>query len=131
RFIAIDGGKLDLVTNSGLGSLRYKVTFKGPGGHSWGAFGTVSPAFAMGDAIARLGQLKVPKNPKVSYNVGVVSGGTSVNSIPFEVAMEVDMRSVSPEELRKVDAQFKTIVEQAVAEENTARKTTFGSITAE
>ena len=96
RFITVDGGNLDLISNSGLGSLRYRVTFKGPGGHSWGAFGNVSPAFAMGDAIARLGQLVVPKKPKVSYNVGIVSGGTSVNSIPFEMAMEIDMRAVDP-----------------------------------
>jgi tripeptide aminopeptidase len=91
RFITIDGINLDIVTNGGLGSRRYKVTFRGPGGHSWGAFGLVNPAFAMGNAIAKFGQLKVPKNPKVSYNVGIVSGGTSVNSIPFEVAMEVEI----------------------------------------
>jgi acetylornithine deacetylase/succinyl-diaminopimelate desuccinylase-like protein len=131
RFITIDGRSNDFITNGALGSIRYRVTFKGPGGHSWGAFGQVSPAFAMGNAIAKLGRLEVPKKPKVSYNVGVVSGGTSVNSIPFEVAMEVDMRSVSPEELKKVDAQFRRIVEEAVQEENAARKTTFGQITAE
>jgi tripeptide aminopeptidase len=131
RFITVDGGNLDIVTNGGLGSLRYRVTFKGPGGHSWGAFGQVSPAFAMGNAIAKFGQVVVPKQPKVSYNVGVVSGGTSVNSIPFEVAMEVDMRSVSPVELRKIDAEFKRIVAAAVEEENATRATTFGRITYE
>ncbi len=129
RFITIDGGNLDIVTNSGLGSLRYKVTFKGPGGHSWGAFGTVSPAFAMGDAIARLGQLKVPKSPKVSYNVGIVSGGTSVNSIPFEVAMEIDMRAVDPAALKDIDAKFKKIVAEAVDAENATRSTANGKIT--
>ena len=131
RFITVDGGNLDIVTNGALGSLRYKVVFKGPGGHSWGAFGQVNPAFAMGNAIARLGKVVVPKRPKVSYNVGVLSGGTSVNSIPFEVAMEVDMRSASPEELRKIDAEFKRIVAEAVDEENAARQTTFGRITYE
>lgn len=131
RFITVDGGNLDIVTNSGLGSLRYKVTFKGPGGHSWGAFGTVSPAFAMGDAIARMGQLKVAKSPKVSYNVGIVSGGTSVNSIPFEVAMEVDMRAVDPAALKDIDATFKKIVADAVDAENAARSTTNGKITFE
>ena len=85
----------------------------------------------MGNAIAKLGQVVVPKQPKVSYNVGVVSGGTSVNSIPFEVAMEVDMRSVSPVELRKIDAELKRIVAAAVDEENAARATTFGRITYE
>jgi tripeptide aminopeptidase len=131
RFISVDGGNLDIVTNSGLGSLRYKVIFKGPGGHSWGAFGNVSPAFAMGDAMARLGQLKVPKSPKVSYNVGVVSGGTSVNSIPFETAMEIDMRAVSPAALKDIDAQFKKIVADAVAAENATRSTVNGKITAD
>ena len=60
------------------------------------------------------GYTVVPKDPKVSYNVGVVSGGTSVNSIPFEVSMEIDMRSKSPAELKKVDAQFQRIVAEAV-----------------
>ena len=131
RFITVDGTSNDVVTNGALGSLRYRVTFKGPGGHSWGAFGQVSPAFAMGNAIAQLGKLVVPRSPKVSYNVGVVTGGTSVNSIPFEVAMEVDMRSTAPEELKNVDARFKEIVAAAVAEENAARATTFGRITVE
>ena len=131
RYVTIDGRSNDMITNGALGSIRYRVTFKGPGGHSWGAFGQVSPAFALGNAIAKLGKLVVPKNPKVSYNVGVVSGGTSVNSIPFEVSMEVDMRSVSPVELKKVDAQFHQLIEEAVTEENAARHTTFGKITAE
>jgi acetylornithine deacetylase/succinyl-diaminopimelate desuccinylase-like protein len=131
RFITVDGSNLDIVTNSGLGSLRYKVTFKGPGGHSWGAFGTVSPAFAMGEAIARLGQLKVPKSPKVSYNVGIVSGGTSVNSIPFETAMEIDMRAIDPAALKDIDAKFKQIVAAAVETENTTRSTANGKITAD
>jgi tripeptide aminopeptidase len=131
RFISIDGSNNDLITNGALGSLRYRVTFKGPGGHSWGAFGQVNPAFALAGAISALGKVVVPRQPKVSYNVGLVSGGTSVNSIPFEVAMEVDLRSVSPEELRKVDARFKEIIAAAVAEENTARATTFGRVTSE
>ena len=131
RFITVDGGNLDLISNSGLGSLRYRVTFKGPGGHSWGAFGNVSPAFAMGDAIARLGQLVVPKKPKVSCNVGIVSGGTSVNSIPFEMAMEIDMRAVDPAALKDIDAKFKKIVADAVEAENAIRSTANGKITAD
>lgn len=131
RFITVDGGNLDLVTNSGLGSLRYKVTFKGPGGHSWGAFGNVSPAFAMGDAIARFGKLEVPKKPKVSYNVGIVSGGTSVNSIPFETSMEVDMRAVDPVALKDIDAKLKQIIAEAVDAENAARSTANGKIAVE
>jgi len=131
RFITVDGRSNDSITNGALGSKRYRVTFKGPGGHSWGAFGQVSPAFAMGNAIAKLSRTAVPKQPKVSYNVGVVSGGTSVNSIPFEVAMEVDMRSTSRDELAKIDAEFLKIVEDAVTEENATRLTTFGKISAD
>lgn len=130
RYITIDGRSNDSITNGALGSIRYRVTFKGPGGHSWGAFGQVSPSLALGNAIAKLGRLQVPKEPKVSYNVGVVRGGTSVNSIPFEVAMEIDLRSVSPQELEKIDAELRRIVDEAVAEENAARKTTFGRVTA-
>lgn len=131
RFISVDGSSNDLITNGALGSKRYRVTFKGPGGHSWGAFGQVSPAFAMANAVTKLSKVVVPKQPKVSYNVGVVTGGTSVNSIPFEVAMEVDMRSVSPDELKKLDAEFLRIVAVAVAEENATRLTTFGKISAD
>jgi len=131
RFITIDGRSNDMITNGALGSVRYRVTFKGPGGHSWGAFGQVSPAFALGNAMVKLGKVVAPRQPKVSYNVGIVTGGTSVNSIPFEVAMEVDMRSVSPVELKKMDTLFQQIVGEAVAEENAARQTTFGKITAE
>lgn len=131
RFITIDGRSNDSITSSAVGSKRYRVAFKGPGGHSWGGFGQVNPAFALGNAMARLGKVVAPKQPKVSYNVGVVSGGTSVNSIPFEVAMEVDMRSASPQALAEMDALFLKIVEEAVAEENATRQTTFGKITAD
>ena len=89
----------------------------------------MSPAFAMGDAIARLGRVEVPKIPKVSYNVGVVSGGTSVNSIPFETAMEIDMRAVDPAALRDIEAKFRRIVAEAVEAENALRSTRNGKIT--
>lgn len=131
RFVTVDGRSNDFIVNGALGSNRYRVVFKGPGGHSWGSFGQASPAFALGNAMVKLGKLVVPKQPKVSYNIGMVSGGTSVNSIPFEVAMEVDLRSVAADELRKVDAQFKRLVAEAVAEENATRATTFGKIVVE
>ena len=131
RFIALDGTNNLLVANGALGSRRYRISFRGPGGHSWGAFGIVNPAFALGNAMAKLGRIVAPKNPKVSYNIGVVSGGTSVNSIPAEVSMEVDLRSVSNEELAKIDAQLQELVAEAVAEENRARSTASGAITVE
>jgi tripeptide aminopeptidase len=131
EFIAIDGGGQDNITRGGVGSRRYKVTFKGPGGHSYGAFGLVSPAYAMGAAMAKFSKIQVPQNPKTTYNVGVVEGGTSVNSIPFEMAMTVDMRSVACAELKKVEDQLLAIVKEAVDEENKARSTREGKITAD
>jgi len=131
HFIAIDGGDLSTITRGGVGSRRYRVTFKGPGGHSYGAFGLVSPAFAMGNAIAKFSQLKVPQKPKTTFNVGSVTGGTSVNSIPFEVSMDVDMRSEACAELKTLEEQFLAVLESAVEEENKARSTREGPISAD
>jgi acetylornithine deacetylase/succinyl-diaminopimelate desuccinylase-like protein len=130
-FISIDGGSQDGIVTGGLGSHRYRVTFKGPGGHSYGAFGLVSPAFAMGNAMTKFSRLKVPASPRTTFNVGVVGGGTSVNSIPTEMFMLVDMRSESPDELRKLDDAFQQVVREAVEEENRARSTREGSIVAD
>ena len=131
QFLAIDGGAQQTITNGGVGSRRYRVAFKGPGGHSYGAFGLVNPAFAMGNAIVKFGRIQVPQNPKTTYSVGVVSGGTSVNSIPFEVQMDIDMRSESCAELDKIEKQFLALVKEAVDEENKARSTREGPITAD
>ena len=130
-FLAIDGGEQGTITRGGVGSKRYRVTFKGPGGHSYGAFGLVNPAYAMAAAIARFSDVQVPASPKTTFNVGVVSGGTSVNSIPAEVSMDVDIRSESCAELAKVDATFLSIVKAAVADENRARSTREGRIDAD
>ena len=116
HFISVDGTGLSVV-HRGVGSHRYKVRFVGPGGHSYGAFGMPSPAHAMGRAIAKIAELRTPASPKTTFNVGVLSGGTSVNSIPFEVAMEVDMRSENAAELDKVDAQIRAAIAAGVAEE--------------
>jgi tripeptide aminopeptidase len=131
QLIAIDGGAQDAITTGGVGSRRYRVTFSGPGGHSYGAFGLVNPAFAMGKAIARFSALQVPSRPKTTFNVGVVTGGTSINSIPAAVSMDIDMRSESCAELRKVDAAFLALVKAAVADENAARSTREGPIVAD
>jgi tripeptide aminopeptidase len=129
QFISVDGSSPGTeITNGATGSKRYRATFKGPGGHSYGAFGIVSPAFAMGNAMKKFGALAVPNTPKTTFSVGVVGGGTSVNSIPFETWMEVDMRSESPAELTKLDAAFKRVLDEAVVEENAARSTASGKI---
>ncbi len=117
KFISVDGTGLG-ITTTGVGSNRYRVTFKGPGGHSFGAFGMANPIQAMGRAIAKIDAFEVPKEPKTTFNVGRVGGGTSVNAIPYEAWMEVDMRSSDPASLQALDAKFKAAVRQAVEEEN-------------
>jgi tripeptide aminopeptidase len=117
RFVSIDGTGVS-ITNVAVGSHRYRVTFKGPGGHSFGAFGLANPIGAMGRAIAKIADLQVPREPKTTFNVGRVGGGTSVNAIPFEGWMEVDMRSSDAASLASVDANFHKAVDSAVVEEN-------------
>jgi len=115
-FISVDGAGND-ITNRAVGSNRYKVHFQGPGGHSYGAFGMPNPVHAMGRAIAAIGDIKVPLSPKTTFNVGVISGGTSVNSIAMEAVMDVDMRSESADELAKVDVKIRKAIADAVAAE--------------
>jgi tripeptide aminopeptidase len=117
KFLSVDGTGLGL-TNIGVGSNRYKVTFKGPGGHSFGSFGMANPIQAMGRAIAKIDAFEVPSNPKTTFNVGRVGGGTSVNAIPFEAWMEVDMRSSDPAALKALDTKFHAALKEAVDEEN-------------
>ncbi|WBH17418.1 M20/M25/M40 family metallo-hydrolase [Sphingomonas radiodurans] len=130
-FFSLDGGGLDGVTVGGAGSKRYRVMFKGPGGHSYGAFGLVNPMTAMSQAVVDFYKIAVPADPKTTYSASVVSGGTSVNAIPREVTMEFDMRSESAESLANVEKQFLATLQKAAATENAARSTKEGAITAE
>lgn len=116
-FISVDGVGLDL-TSRAVGSNRYKVTYKGPGGHSYGAFGIPNPIHAMGRAIAKIADIQVPQNPKTTFNVGIVEGGTSVNSIAFEGIMHIDMRSESAENIQTVDRQVRRALDEALVAEN-------------
>ena len=127
-FISVESGGQSTITTGALGSLRYRVTFKGPGGHSYGAFGLVSPAYAMGNAIRKVSAISVPETPKTTFNIGIVEGGTSVNSIPFETSMVVDMRSESRDELEKLVETFLDLVHEAVEEENATRSISEGQI---
>lgn len=117
RFLSIDGSDLYLA-NVAVASRRYRVTFKGPGGHSFAAFGTANPIQAMGRAIARISQLQVSTQPKTTFNVGRVSGGTSINAIPVECWMEIDLRSSDRASLAALDASVQKAVDAAVREEN-------------
>ena len=122
--IAVDGGDTGRIVYGGVGSHRYRVTFKGPGGHSWGAFGTANPHHALGRAIALFDEnapTVTTVGEKTSYNIGRIGGGTSVNSIPFESWMEVDMRSGSQDKLDDIDAVLQAAVNEALLAENAAR----------
>jgi acetylornithine deacetylase/succinyl-diaminopimelate desuccinylase-like protein len=130
-FISFEPALSNYIVNHGVGSVRYQVTFRGPGGHSWIDFGLVNPAYAMANAITTLAALDVPKEPRTSFNVGSMQGGTSVNSIPFQVSMEVDMRSDGADSLRALEARFLEMVQKAAAAENASRSTARGAITVE
>lgn len=123
-FIAIDGGRRNRLVYGAVGSLRYRVTFKGPGGHSWSAFGLGNPHHAVGRAIDEfVGAAAdvVKSGDKTTFNVGRIGGGTSINSIPFESWMEVDMRSGDPAKLAEIDAVFRQSMMRALEQENAAR----------
>ncbi|WP_212744257.1 M20/M25/M40 family metallo-hydrolase [Maribacter sp. ACAM166] len=120
-WISIDGGEIGRVNNAGLGSVRYKALFMGKGGHSWGAFGLANPHHAIGYAIKEFtenAKKYTDEGPKTSFNIGRIGGGTSVNSIPFESWMEVDMRSVDSNRLIKMDRIFKESMQIALEEYN-------------
>ncbi len=124
-WIEVDGDGLARLVTDGLGSVRYRVTFAGPGGHSWGAFGLANPAHAMSRAVRRFqdtADALARSGPRTSYNVGRIGGGTSVNAIPFDSWMEVDMRSVSPKRLARIETVFLEAVDRALEEENALRR---------
>ena len=117
RFVSVDGAGLG-ITHTAVGSRRYRFTFKGPGGHSYSAFGLANPIHALGRAAAKISELQVPSQPRTTFNVGRIGGGTSVNSIPFEAWMEVDLRSADRAALTALDAAVLEAMDLAVVEEN-------------
>jgi acetylornithine deacetylase/succinyl-diaminopimelate desuccinylase-like protein len=127
-FISVDSPDMERIVTGGVGSKRYRVTFQGPGGHSYGAFGAVNPMFAMADAIVRLGRLALPAEPKTTYSASVTGGGTSINAIPNAVWTEFDLRSESASHLATLESRFFALLKDAVAAENAARSTTAGVI---
>jgi tripeptide aminopeptidase len=117
-FISIDGLGISRAVNQSTGSHRFEMIFTGPGGHSFQEFGLPSAIHAMGRAIAKISELRPPSDPKTTFTVGTVKGGTSVNAIAAEARMAVDMRSNSTEELLKLEEKLLGLVKQAVVEEN-------------
>jgi acetylornithine deacetylase/succinyl-diaminopimelate desuccinylase-like protein len=129
RFVSVDGSGYG-ITHRAVGSRRYRVTFKGPGGHSYSAFGLANPAHALGRAVAAFADLHVPADPKTTFAVGRIGGGTSVNAIPFDAWMEVDMRSVDAAALQALESGFLEAVDEALTAEN-ARWNQNGRLTVE
>jgi di/tripeptidase len=114
------------IMTTALGSKRYRLTFSGPGGHSYAAFGLVNPMYAMGAFLTEFAKTQVPA--LTTYNVGVIGGGTSVNSIPLQSSAEIDIRSVSPAEVDRIAARMNALATEAAEAENNARSTKAGNI---
>ncbi|HEY0004192.1 MAG TPA: M20/M25/M40 family metallo-hydrolase [Pyrinomonadaceae bacterium] len=121
-FISFDGPGIERITHVAVGSRRYRVRLTGTGGHSWGDFGAANPVHALGRAIARLSSYPAPAQPRTTFNVGRIEGGAGVNVIPREASMDVDLRSASAEELRRLDAFFRRAVREAFDDENATRR---------
>ncbi|HKZ76919.1 MAG TPA: M20/M25/M40 family metallo-hydrolase [Pyrinomonadaceae bacterium] len=120
-FLSFDGPGVDRITNGAVGSRRYRVSLRGPGGHSWGDFGTANPVHALGHAISKLSSYPAPQEPRTTFNVGRVIGGASINSISREATMDVDLRSSRENELLRLDAFFRRAMHEAIEEHNAAR----------
>ncbi|MYE07030.1 MAG: M20/M25/M40 family metallo-hydrolase [Chloroflexi bacterium] len=111
-FVTIDHSDPEAVVNGGIGSRRYNVRYRSNGGHSWAHFGRYNPAFALSAAADRLADIRVPRRPRTSYNVGVVHGGETVNAIPELAQMDIDLRSESPEQLDRLDEDVQEIIQR-------------------
>jgi tripeptide aminopeptidase len=118
-FISIDGAHAARITYVAVGSHRYRITFKGPGGHSFAAFGNPSAIHALGRAVTKIADLTTPQEPKTTFTVGTLRGGTSVNAIAGEAVMELDMRSTAMQALLDLENAALQAVQTAVREENT------------
>jgi acetylornithine deacetylase/succinyl-diaminopimelate desuccinylase-like protein len=131
EFISMDGTDPARITTGGTGVKRYLVTLRGPGGHSYNNFGRPSPIHAAGRVMDRLADMDVPKTPKTTFNVGRISGGTSVNAIAEACSFEVDLRSEDAGMLDKIELRLFEAVRVGVEAENTARAESKTSVTAE
>src|SRR5262245_11176125 len=110
--LAVEGHGIDELRTTGIGSTRLEVIFTGPGGHSWGAFGTPSAIHAMGSAIHKISQWQVPQDPKTTFNVGIVEGGGSVNTIAPRATMLVDLRSLQPNQLAQLESRVEHLCQE-------------------
>ena len=118
--VVIDGAGCDTIIAEALGSRRFEIVVTGPGGHSWSDFGVPNPIMALGHALHLFAQTRISPQPKTTFNVGVISGGTSVNSIPESASMRFDIRSTSPFEIERLEMELRRAVEQAANDETRA-----------
>ena len=119
--IALDGAGDERIIHRALGSRRFRITFSGPGGHSWSAFGVPNAVHAAAGTAARLAALKLPTSPRTTLSVGRIGGGLSVNSIPASAWLEVDVRSTSAEQLDELETTIRRVTQVATEEENAKR----------
>jgi tripeptide aminopeptidase len=120
--LALDGSATEYVTTAALASRRVEITITGPGGHSWSDFGAPNPIHALGRGIARFVTARVPESPRTSFNIGEIEGGTSVNSIPSNAHMKVDLRSESEAELASLEGFLRDAVKVGIDEEMSAAR---------
>ena len=118
--IALDGAGTDYTTTVGLASRRIEVMASGPGGHSWSDFGAPNPIAALARGIVNFSRTRVPADPRTTFNFGVIEGGTSVNSIPAQASLKVDLRSESADELAQLETDLRKTFTEAVDAEMTA-----------
>jgi acetylornithine deacetylase/succinyl-diaminopimelate desuccinylase-like protein len=116
--LVVDGAGTDSIVTEGLGSKRFVARVLGPGGHSWSDFGIPNPIMVLSRALEIFRRTHIPASPKTTFNVGVISGGTSVNSIPESVSMRVDIRSVSSSEVDRLERALREALEQAIQGES-------------
>lgn len=109
--VLVIDGRQGRITHAAVGSARWRVTVTGPGGHSFGAFGTPSAIHGLGRIIAAIADLEVPTEPKTTYNVGLIEGGTSVNTIAARASAVIDMRSTDVDALERLTSQVREIIE--------------------
>jgi tripeptide aminopeptidase len=120
--LVIDGAGTDTYVTQALGSRRFEISFRGPGGHSWSDFGVPNPIVLLARALARFSEGEVPDSPRTTFNVGVIHGGTSVNSIPDMAAARVDLRSASRQELQRLEERLRECVHEAWSEQALAHR---------
>lgn len=119
--IMLDGAGDERVVHRAVGSRRYRLRFRGPGGHSWSAYGLPNPLHAAAGAAAALAALPIPQEPRSALTIARIAGGLSINAIPSDALVEVDVRSVSQEVLVRLDGEIRRAVDVAAAQENARR----------